>query len=781
MNPFLTPPPLDGPDRLFESHRRGSEDYFRRLDEIVQGRQNCVLYGVRGAGKTSLLNSYFTPERLCFLAQQEGVDARRTIVCRHSFRADENPDGLSISIALLHDLTAAVEELLDQEALGQEARTALEKAREQARCTLTPEEAASQTAVKAALDRYILALRAKGFSVVVVWDHFDEFTFSQKISLDDHNFMCALLKASSHGEKASFTFLAVTDNDLHRGSLPYLKSIDGSKFLEELKEHRTLGPISHKDVKAFLVGHLEKVNEGVWFSQELRAEICRCSGAIPGLLYIAARHAYDLVYELSGDEAQYSCLAKKEYEQGKSSLTEGEAAQLTALENQLKSRLQEKLVEAYRITMEKSWFRSFTEIEKLILDEMYAPKDGKATGKCETKGMFSEETESLIDRGILIQSQEDPSGTYMAVSSLMSRVYLPWREKQQKAQREQAREQVAERPASPITNVTYYNTYNINVEHVSVTANILGMLGQQGQMLGAQLHESLLGAIFPNGRPALIPLEGETQEAFEQRQETAFAEATKELAPSTDAAELENLEGMFREALTNPCFASLDQKVLDGLTPACQFYVKMAVVIQSRLSFMELLPSEQMDYSAQLVFYGKALEQFLKDRFFTRFQAEPLGRFTTNVTRGSRRLTFAELKKSDTTIGTYWNLIRYSRRQLAELCGEAGMALDEAWWRELYINLDQAGHIRNLADHSGTGKKWNPNHKDGGPLPSALFQLDKRISDLEHPSKDAMGLMFALLFGGEVDAGEDARHQLTGVFQRIMQVEPLELPSLSAL
>ena len=68
-NPFVgTMPPVDDVRDLY-----GREDVFKKLDEMIGKGKNIVLMGVEGAGKTSVLESYFTSG---YCAKMEGRGCR---------------------------------------------------------------------------------------------------------------------------------------------------------------------------------------------------------------------------------------------------------------------------------------------------------------------------------------------------------------------------------------------------------------------------------------------------------------------------------------------------------------------------------------------------------------------------------------------------------------------------------------------------------------------------------------------------------------------------------
>lgn len=449
---------------------------------------------------------------------------------------------------------------------------------------------------------------------------------------------------------------------------------------------------------------------------------------------------------------------------------------------------------------------------------MYLPSDdpGSGSGTCDKiKDPFASEIPGLVQRGILIPSGKTPH-IFAASCTILKDAYIPWRKKHpdldagyeefRRAQREKeldkqrqeresafqetmvqtAKEALETLAKSANINMTVQaENLNLQAGQVSVTANvtanILGIL----QETGKDMNASLLRAIFPGGLPQMAPLPGEDPEDFALRRDEAFMEQTKELLPPPpEDQSLQTLDELFREAQQYEDFSRLDREVLESMTPACQVYVKMGVVIQDKLRFMEELTSEGMDFSAQLVFYGKALEQDLKDCFFDLFHSHSsLNDFRTNVfspdpAKRGEKLTFAQLSSKDQTcIGTYWNLIRTKEKDLAGLCGGAGRKpeerLDEFWWKELSINLQQAGLIRSLADHAGKEAKWNPRNWLRGPA----RLVDEQIGRFESPGKESMDLMLTLLFGGSVRGG--GRDQpIEGVFQRIKQVSAL-LPVLA--
>ena len=112
--------------------------------------------------------------------------------------------------------------------------------------------------------------------------------------------------------------------------------------------------------------------------------------------------------------------------------------------------------------------------------------------------------------------------------------------------------------------------------------------------------------------------------------------------------------------------------------------------------------------SPQLVLYGKALEQSLRDSFYPLFHKEKtLSIFSTR--RGAGGEPFAERQPGDTTIGSYAHLISAQKTYLAGLCRKHAIRIPDTpdddsslqiWWDVLQKDIHKARKIRNLADHA---------------------------------------------------------------------------------
>lgn len=162
--------------------------------------------------------------------------------------------------------------------------------------------------------------------------------------------------------------------------------------------------------------------------------------------------------------------------------------------------------------------------------------------------------------------------------------------------------------------------------------------------------------------------------------------------------ELETLDKRFSEARGRKTRPALTDALLNTLSERCQFYMKLSVVVEDALSFIKM-----DDYSPQLVLYGKALEQSLRDNFYELFHMDSTLR-SFSVGNGK---TFCDVVKDRSFISSYQFIIGDNINYLSRLAGEKqisfqNQSLTPGWWTELKNEINEARLIRNMADHAGS-------------------------------------------------------------------------------
>lgn len=138
---------------------------------------------------------------------------------------------------------------------------------------------------------------------------------------------------------------------------------------------------------------------------------------------------------------------------------------------------------------------------------------------------------------------------------------------------------------------------------------------------------------------------------------------------------------------------------VEWLSEKCELYLKTAIIVDYKLMGDVCLLS---DLSAQSVFYGKFLEQLLKDVLYPFFKkhttlADKLTRLSPD---GIKEVTSSR----QTTIGTYCNAINRNMELISEVCGNCfSMKTTQEWktyWLTLNSLLNEAKEIRNKTDHA---------------------------------------------------------------------------------
>lgn len=247
---------------------------------------------------------------------------------------------------------------------------------------------------------------------------------------------------------------------------------------------------------------------------------------------------------------------------------------------------------------------------------------------------------------------------------------------------------------------------------------LLSLLGtgsaDSRKLFATSLAERLKERIPAGSFPVLPRGNYATDVEYEQAYDDAFAQYSQNIVEDVQVdedqdlmvsfAEIQTLDSRFEQARQR-CRTNLEDNFLSRLSERCQFYIKLSVVVEDALE----LPGIQMgDYSPQLVLYGKALEQSLRDSFYPLFHKEKtLSTFRTR--RGSGGEPFAERSPGETTIGSYAHLISSQKPYLAELCQQHAIRIPDAadsidslqtWWDSLQHDIHEARKIRNLADHA---------------------------------------------------------------------------------
>lgn len=196
----------------------------------------------------------------------------------------------------------------------------------------------------------------------------------------------------------------------------------------------------------------------------------------------------------------------------------------------------------------------------------------------------------------------------------------------------------------------------------------------------------------------------EEKEKNEQELDTNLSKAADGVAGSIEQQTLEERFAFVREKIR----PELTDELMSLMSEKAQFYVKVAVIVEDLLSVLKDIYTG--DLSAQLVMYGKVLEQLMRDSFFAFFSSDAEIKDIKLNHSGDK--SFANIRRNDTTIGDYTWMFKKKKGYLAGQTflkrinmkeGEC-LTLDawQEWWQEFTRDVDNARKLRNVSDHAGS-------------------------------------------------------------------------------
>ena len=264
---------------------------------------------------------------------------------------------------------------------------------------------------------------------------------------------------------------------------------------------------------------------------------------------------------------------------------------------------------------------------------------------------------------------------------------------------------------------------NVSVENMQIVQGIsvkvfLQLLGgssreESGLLIGRRLQRQI--SQFDREKIRIEMNRPVTDAAeHDRRVDQAFAEAGQQIFQDVQVdeyqdiieiteTELQTLDERFLLA-RNRIHQDLKDDLLDKQSERCQFYIKMAVVVEEALSMPGI---EFDDFSAQLILYGKAAEQALRDNLFWPVPGDPR---PGGVQSGEAPEysgcpdNFRHMDVSRTFLGNFVHLIRAKKTFLAELCADTAFRAYcgvipgnwSAWW----------GRWRLISTGSGKSGIW---------------------------------------------------------------------------
>ncbi|MBR2421245.1 MAG: ATP-binding protein [Oscillospiraceae bacterium] len=679
----------------------GLLDRYGELDSLedkCSGRtiQNYRYISPRGTGKTTLLEMFFTPEKCQDLARQH------KLVCICRFSGEEMRTESAVLVRLIGAVKESLENLdpdsLDYQKLSAEIQRRQEK---------HPGYRTDPSLGNELLREILNLLKQRRYFVTLVLDEFHQLACAKH--LEDSTFS----KMANLSQDKLISYIVASDYDDDVGSETYYISPFSRIFGEDAIHLAGVTSRAGKRALIELIRSKLVRYPNVMLTDKELMTIIEITSGIPKLVQCTLKDIFRIKQELDEE------------------LTEDQIAQY-ALSAGIP--LMEKWVQYFDDARWETMEAVLNEVTESRIKAKLTQNQDKHTSLCNA---------GLIDKNLWTQE-------YHAICPLFAE-YV-----RQELSRRNPPEVSRESTEVPKEQTVINNFYHIQQGgtlvqnpgsgNVAVVQNhlhqgvsipeLLSLLGTTSsdsrEMFASNLAERLKERIPAGSFPVLLKENYATEEEYEQAYDDAFAQYSQNMVEDVQVdedqelmispAEIQTLDSRFEQAHKR-CRTDLEDTFLSRLSERCQFYIKLSVVVEDALE----LPGLQMDdYSPQLVLYGKALEQSLRDSFYPLFHKEKtLSAFSTR--RGPGGEPFAARAPGDTTIGSYAHLISSQKSYLARLCRQHAIRIPDVsgdigslqtWWDVLQKDIHKARKIRNLADHADS---VSPNRKSLNDMCALLF------------------------------------------------------------
>ncbi len=697
----LNPYTLRARDITERSLYVGRDEQFEDLYLKIRNGQNTVIMGPRGIGKTQFLNCAFNEEKRKELAEEKIFVSR----LYNGISDDADTFFRAVAGSLIDDADIFLE--LDDENTQRIYNALRTKAQ-----ALQDRKESGQGCL-GSLCKFFMS---KGFTAYVVIDSFEQFVNSRHIIKEHHDALRNFLA------NTTLRLVVATDFDFNKSTLP--KDAAGSLLLQLFSNNEiTLPGLSLNESNRFL-GTFGNESD---FDNEQRGLLYRLSGGIPYLLCKCAYYAYLQKCD-SGATGKINW-------------------------KQVTVHLQESERELF-----ENWARHLDEKEIALLKDR--AKEGEHASI--NKDVWDGAVDQLVNRGLLL----DLSGSnvieqrYMyPISSVMFKLYCSSPTTKLEAYCEESSHmpmiQEIHNHFESGSNTKFIaagatdNSQNINADKVIVSNGItlpelIHLIANPSQSsLPTRDFQHLLGTTLNERFSNLLadctfPVQGtKSADEYELIRDRYFSAVSSKMLPDIQVNEDNEavIEVATEELLTiDQRFESvrhrrpaLTDEILMCQSERCQLYLKLSVIVEDALGVVGLFME---DYSPQLVLYGKALEQSLRDNLYLFFSTDPeisvYDTFTGGENPDSKNV-FKKLNRDMSFIGSYIYMLKAKLERISRSCVNYGIIVEgktqelyewEDWWREIRNSIAKAKIIRDKTDHSGRSA---PNKTDLDDMCKELF------------------------------------------------------------
>lgn len=681
--PDFNPYTLRSLDITDRNHYFGRESQFNNLYGSIRNGENIVIMGPQGVGKTQFLNCAFNEETRKELAEE------RIFVSKlyNGITGDADAFFRAVASSLIDDADILLE--LDDDTAHNTYTALLKKAKSQ------QEAGANGQGYLESLCKFFMR---KGYTVYVVIDCFEQFVNSRHITKEHHDVLRSFLA------NTTLRLVVATDFDFNKSTLP--REAAGSLLLQLFSGNEiTLPGLSLSECNAFLCSLGGSCDFG---SEEVNL-LYRFSGGIPYLLCKCAYYAY---------------LQKKDS---------------SSINNEGWKHITRQLLESEHGLFE-NWTRHLDEKEIVLLKDRAKGGELSAINKDGWDGAVDQ----LVKRGLLLDLSESDAierRHMYPISSLLFMLYCGDPGTKLEAYCEES-------PHAPViqeihnhfeagSNAKLYgsgatdNSQTLNADNVLISNGIsfqelIHWIANpdQDNLATADFQQFLGNTLSDRFRRFLAdsapPERGsESDDEYELICDQHFSSIGSKMLPDiqvnedneaiieVDAEELVTVDQRF-DAVRHRRPALTDE-VLMSQSERCQLYLKLSVIVEDALAVVGMFME---DYSPQLVLYGKALEQSLRDNLYVFFSTDSTisvwDTFKQREDPDSSNV-FKNLIRDMSFIGSYVFVLKNQREYISHRCVDNGIRINgktqgfyewKYWWKDLTGSIANAKKIRDKTDHA---------------------------------------------------------------------------------
>lgn len=690
MNPFRkSASPLRPLNKKDQTRWVRPESAWKKLEEYVENEVNVVILGVEGSGKSTLINWFFTNE-FC----QQAAEDNKLI-----FFADlaDTISGKELCQHLTAKLKKSAMQYLSEDCI-------------QALTDSLKKSAQENKSEKITFINACESLYEKGYTMLLVMDGFERFVSSPNITQEQHDMLRGLL------DKDVMRCVVATNYDLEESSVP--KDVAGSLYLQKFQDKIVMNGFTDVEADRFIAIRMEGQN-AVQFNDRHIRFLKETTGMIPAIFELTASYIYDeleavgsinpkelreKVYRAERSLMRSWCkLFKPEYDHTIQSILSDIAGQTKCAHFLISQTDDQKITVATRLK-ERGLWRNIQQNEfafNSVLLQHFFQKGDDQHRHTTPAPLIPVNPVSVIDPVFPVDMLEQKPSQQVIIHG-----------------------DVIVNPGEvhKDTYISSYQTYN----SVVTTKDLLGMLvaSQDSQTDFAKTLYAHMTASLP--QQGLLGIErgvGMSDAEYDQLYDDAFSaqvsnkvvdslevDQDAELVEITEDEQL-TLDRRFDEARKN-IRRDLSDVMLQKVSTRTAFYLKLSVVVEDALSILKLLyfdGKDGIDCSAQIILYGKAVEQQLKDSFYSLFHRERNLKQYQVKKPGANWVSFEDITERDTTIGTYMHVLEKKAAYLGQLCADNGLRYQnknlsaaewDTFWRNLKKKIDDARLIRNLAAHT---------------------------------------------------------------------------------